>query len=312
MKKSYSVSLLIAALTMSSCMSDKRGENTINISGAYALYPLVIKWSEEYKKEHEEINFNISPAGAGQGMADALEGKVDLGLYSFEIEQEDREKGVWWVGLCSTTVLPTIYTNNPFLEKLKESGLTKEEFRGIFIDASITDWNEILDLSESKPIQVYTRSDASGAASTWAKYLGGEQKDLKGVGIQGDSALVKVVSKDPAGIAFNNATYVYNLNTGKKHPGVEVIPVDLNGNGTIDPEEDFYDTLDDILRAIEEGRYPSPPTRELYFVAKEKPKKQATIDFIEWSLTEGQKFVRETGYVLIEQEKINHYLNSLK
>ena len=244
-------------------------------------------------------------------MADALEGTIDLGLYSYEIEQEDIEKGVWWIGLCSNAVLPTIYTYNPYLDKLKESGLTKEEFKGIFIDGTITDWSEILDLNESVTIQVYTRSDASGAASTWAKYLGGSQKDLKGTGIEGDTALITVVSKDPAGIGFNNTTYVYNINTGKKRSGIEVIPIDLNGNGIIDPEEDFYDTQEAILEAIEEGKYPSPPTRELFFVAKDKPEKQAVIDFIEWSLTEGQKYVRESGYVLLEQDKINHYLDKL-
>jgi phosphate transport system substrate-binding protein len=311
MTRRNSIYLLIAAFIMSSCVSNKQEENTINISGAYALYPLVVKWAEEYKKEHEEINFNISAVGAGQGMADALGGIVDLGLYSFEIEQEDKDKGLWWVGLCSNAVLPTIYTYNPYLEELKECGLTKEEFKGIFIDATITDWSKIVDIDESKTIQVYTRCDASGAASTWAKYLGGKQKDLKGTCIQGDSALVAVVSKDPAGIGFNNTTYVYNINTGEKRAGIEVIPIDLNSNGIIDPEEDFYDTLEAILKAIEEDKYPSPPTRELYFVAKGKPEKKATIDFIAWALTEGQKFVRETGYVLLEQDKINHYLEDL-
>ncbi len=312
MKKRHFIYALVAAFLMSSCVTKKQKENTINISGAYALYPMAIKWSEEYKKEHEEILFNISTGGAGKGMADALAGKVDLGLFSRDIIQEELDKGVWWVGLCADAVLPTVYRNNPYLEKLKERGLTKEEFIGIFIDGSITDWGEILNLDESQKIQVYTRSDASGAASTWAKYLNGEQEDLKGIGISGDSALVEAVSKDPAGIAFNNTAYIYNKNSGKKHPAIEVIPIDINGNGTIDPEEDFYDSFEAILKAIKEGKYPSPPARELYFVAKGKPEKQATLDFIRWALTDGQKFVNETGYVAIEQDKINSYLKKLE
>jgi len=312
MKTNNFIYMILAAFILSSCMTKKQQENTINISGAYALYPLVIKWSEEYKKEHEEIRFNISTGGAGKGMTDALNGKVDLGLYSSEILQEDKDKGVWWVGLCTNAVLPTIYINNPYLKELKERGLTKEEFKGIFIDGSITDWGNILNLEESKAIQVYTRSDASGAASTWAKYLGGKQKDLKGIGIQGDSALVETVSKDPAGIAFNNTSYIYNKNTGLIRNAVEVIPIDLNGNGFIDPDENFYDTLETMLKAIAEGKYPSPPSRELYYVAKGKPVKQANIDFIKWSLTDGQIFVKETGYVPIEQDKINQYLLKLE
>ncbi len=312
MKKRNFFYVLLAAFLMSSCMSNKQKENTINISGACALYPMVIKWSEEYKKEHEEIQFNILAGGSGQGMADAIDGTVDLGLFSREILQEEKDQGVWWVGLCVDAVLPTMYKNNPHLERLKERGLTKEEFTGIFIDGSITDWGKVLNQDESGQIKVYTRSDASGAASSWAKYLGGKQEDLKGIGVQGDSALIVAVSKDPAGITFNNTAYIYSANTGKKRDVVEVIPIDINENGMIDPDEDFYDTFDDILDAIAKGIYPSPPTRELYFVAKGKPVKQATLDFIKWTLLDGQKFVKEAGYVPIDQDKINYYLNKLK
>ncbi|MFB6317619.1 PstS family phosphate ABC transporter substrate-binding protein [Saccharicrinis sp. FJH54] len=311
MKKRSFIYLILVAFILSACTSKKKQENTINISGAYALYPLVVKWAEEYKKDHENVQFNISAVGAGQGMADALESKVDLGLYSSVIEQEFIDKGVWWVGLCKNAVLPTVYLNNPYLKVLKNRGLKKEEFKGIFIDGTISDWNEILDLNAEAPIRVYTRNDASGAAGTWAKYLGGQQKDLKGIKIQGDSALLAQVIKDPEGIAFNNTSYIYNIHTGLKRNGIEVIPLDLNANGIIDPEEDFYDTFDSILEAIEKGNYPSPPSRELFIVARDKPDKPVVIDFINWSLTDGQKFIRATGYVPLEPGKIKRYLDKL-
>ena len=312
MKRIKFIYVLVATLLLSSCVSKEQKEKTLNFSGAFALYPMTIKWSEEYKKEHEEVRFNISAGGAGKGMADALASTVDLGMFSREIAQEEKDKGVWWVGLCIDAVLPTISADNPYLETLKNRGLTKEELTGIFIDGSITDWGDVLNVDESKEIQVYTRSDACGAAGTLAKYLGGKQEDLKGVGIHGDPALAEAVGKDPAGIAFNNTIFIYDIKTGKKRPGIEVIPIDINGNGTIDPEENFYDTFDAILKAIAEGAYPSPPARELYFVAKNKPEKQATLDFIKWTLTDGQEFIEEAGYVPISQDKINHYLNKLK
>lgn len=312
MKRIYFICVLVATLLLASCVSKKQKENTLNFSGAFALYPLTIKWAEEYKKEHEEVRFNISAGGAGKGMADALAGTVDLGMFSREILQEEKDKGVWWVGLCIDAVLPTISADNPYLETLKNRGLTKEELTGIFIDGSITDWGDLLNVNESKEIQVYTRSDACGAAGTWAKYLGGKQEDLNGIGIHGDPALAEAVGKDPVGIAFNNTIFIYDIKTGKKRPGIEVIPIDINGNDIIDPVENFYGTFDAILKAIAEGDYPSPPARELYFVAKGKPEKQATLDFIKWTLTDGQKMVSEAGYVPITQDKINHYLNKLK
>lgn len=310
MKKTalYCITLLIL---LSACVSKKEKENTLSFSGAFALYPLVIKWAEVYKEENPEVRFNISAGGAGKGMADALAGTVDLGMFSREITQAEKDKGVWWVGLCKDAVFPTISADHPYLEQLKKRGLTRKEFKSIFIDGTITNWNALLENTEPLQIQVYTRSDACGAAGTWAKYLGGKQEDLKGVGIHGDPGLAEAVSKDPSAIGYNNTAFIYDINTGRKHPGIEVVPIDLNENGRIDPEENFYEEFDNALKAIADKVYPSPPARELYFVAKGKPEKQTTLDFIKWTLTSGQDYLKSAGYVPISDEKLKEYLKKV-
>lgn len=303
---------LIVIVILSSCASRTRKENTISISGAFAIYPLVVRWSDEYQKEHPEVRFNISGGGAGKGMADALAEAVDLGMFSREITQAEKEKGVWWVGLTVDAVVPTISDKSPYLAALKKRGLTRDELKAIFIDKTVLSWEGLLGGQNNNQIAVYTRSDACGAAGTWAQYLGGKQENLAGIGIYGDPGLAEAVSKDPFGIAFNNTIFAYNVKTGEKLEGVEVVPIDMNENGIIDPEEDFYGSLDNILEAIANNVYPSPPARELYFVAKGKPQKKATIDFIEWTLTKGQDYVKEAGYVRIGQAKIDEYLIKLK
>ncbi len=85
MKKTSIIYLIVAALILSSCASKAKKERTITLSGAFALYPLVIKWTEEYKKVNPEVRFNISGGGAGKGLADALAEVVDLGMFSREI-----------------------------------------------------------------------------------------------------------------------------------------------------------------------------------------------------------------------------------
>ncbi len=312
MRNIYFICFLSISILFSACTSEKQKERTISLSGAFALYPLAVKWSEEYQKIHPELRFNITGGGAGKGMADALAGVVDLGMFSREITQEEKDRGVWWVGLTIDAVLPTISDQNPYLDILKSRGVTKNEFQKIFIDNSIKDWGEMLAVSSKKEMIVYTRSDACGAAETWAKYMEGKQEDLIGVGIFGDPGLAEAVSMDPAGIAFNNTIYVYDIKTGKKRPGMEVIPIDINENGSIDPEENFYDEHGGVLKAIAEEVYPSPPARELYFISKGKPTKNATLEFLRWTLTDGQKFVKEAGYVPIDQEKIDNYLEKLK
>lgn len=311
MKTKHLLILAIAVFVAASCVSKKRKEHTLNLSGAFALYPLTIQWSEEYKKENPDVRFNISAGGAGKGMADALAGAVDLGMFSREILQSEKDQGVWWVGLCIDAVIPTISSDNPYLTLIKNRGLTANEFRAIFIDGTITNWNQILEIEESNEIRIYTRSDACGAASTWAKYIGGVQEDLKGIGVHGDPAIAVAVAKDPLSIGYDNTNYVYDIKTGLKREGMEVMPIDINENGVIDPGENFYDTFEDILEAVDKEIYPTAAARELYFVAKGKPTKQETLDFIKWTLTVGQKYVREAGYVPISQDKIDHYLKQL-
>ena len=304
MKSKKLVVFLAVAIILSACSSGKKKEQTISLSGAFALYPMVIKWSEEYQKEHPEVRFNISAGGAGKGIADALSGAVDLGMLSRGIEQKEIDNGVWWVAVTKDAVIPTINSGNPILETISKRGVTRDEFRKIFITGEITNWNQLPGVGNDQVINVFTRSDACGAAATWAEFLGGKQEDLKGVGVFGDPGLAEAVVKDVKGVGYNNTIYLYDLKTGNKNQGIEVIPVDVNNNGTIDAEEAFYGKFDQILAAIGTGKYPSPPARDLYLVSKGKPQKQATIDFLKWIVTKGQAFVPEAGYVPLNSETL--------
>jgi phosphate transport system substrate-binding protein len=85
---------------------------------------------------------------------------------------------------------------------------------------------------------------------------------------------------------------------------MQVIPIDLNENGALDTDENFYSTIDELNKAIVEGKFPSPPARELYFVTKGKPTDVVVIDFLSWVLTEGQKFVSPSGFVQLPDSTI--------
>lgn len=286
---------------------------TISISGAFALYPLTIKWAEEYMKLHPDVTINVSAGGAGKGMTDALSEMVDLGMFSKEVSQEEKNKGAWWVAVTKDAVLATVNEKNPEIETIKTKGLTMEKFYDIFITKKITKWGMALDTKGKEAVNVYTRSDACGAAEMWAKYLNNKkQEDIQGVGVNGDPGVADAVKKDINGIGFNNIAYVFDVNTRKKYEGIEVAPIDINKNGKIDTEEMVYRNLDSIMAAIKDGRYPSPPARDLYFVSHGAPKSALVKDFIRWTLTEGQKYVNEAGYVLLAEESIKTELEKIK
>ncbi len=306
--------LVIGSLSVRKVSGQPKGElkGNISISGAFALYPLTVRWADEFRKIHPNVKFDISAGGAGKGMTDALSKMVDIGLVSREIYPEEVKKGAFAIAVTKDAVVPTISASNPNLKDILANGLDRDAAVSIFITGKTKTWGQALGTKSTIPIRVYTRSDACGAGETWAKYLGKKQEDLLGVGVFGDPGLAQAVSKDPSGIAFNNIGYVYDTKTKKPNPGVKVLPLDINDNGKIDPEENFYGTMDEIVNAIAAGKYPSPPARDLYFVTAGKPIKKELVEFIKWSLTEGQKYVVESGYVNVSKEKLSSGLEKLR
>ena len=291
-------------------------KGTIAMSGAWALYPMAVKWAEEFQRIHPKVRIDVAAGGAGKGMADALAQVVDIGNVSRDIYPAEIKKGAWWVSVTKDAVVPTVNENNPVLKDLLSKGVKRETFIGIWITEEAKDWKDIIPVSEKvfgkTDLHVYTRSDACGAAKTWAKFLGKEQEDLLGVGVYGDPGLAEAVKKDILGIGFNNINYAYDTKTKRQVKGIRVLPIDLNGNDRIDKDEDFYNSRDEVVKAIATGKYPSPPARDLHFVSQGKPKRKVVIEFIKWVLTSGQKYVSEAGYINLTEEKLQEGLKKLE
>jgi phosphate transport system substrate-binding protein len=312
--RSISIAIFISIIILlAGCVSPESGRNrkgelkgTISISGAFALYPMTVKWAEEFQKQYPEVKIDISAGGAGKGITDVLSGMVNLAMVSRGISQSEIDQGAWFLAVTKDAVLPTINNQNPVLEDLLKKGFTLEMFQEIYLNSKTRTWGEFLDLPDQNKINVYTRSDACGAAEMWGKYLGENQESLLGIGVFGDPGIADAVKNDKYGIGFNNVIYAYDIKSRKKYEGMEVIPIDLNGNRLIDPEENFYGSLETIMNAIQTNKYPSPPARDLYLVSKGKPTDLVVIAFLNWILSEGQKFVNEGGYVQLPDEKINN------
>ena len=305
--------LIISTVNVPKIYSQEKKSGQISISGAFALYPMVIRWADEYKKINPDVRFDISAGGAGKGISDVLNGMVEIGMVSREIYQEEIKKGAFPVAVTKDAVVAVVNELNPAINDIMTKGLKKDAGNNIWVTGKYTTWAQAFGTKNSSPIHIYTRSDACGAAEMWAKYFGKKQEDLLGVGVFGDPGLAQAVRKDPLGIGFNNIGYAYDATTRKQIKGIRVVPIDLNNNGKIDPDENFYDSMNDLIAAIASGKYPSPPARELFFVMKGSPVKNKVLtDFIRWVLSDGQKYVNEAGYIALPNEKIKSEIERLK
>lgn len=314
--------IAVMSLLMAACGSvnstpvpaaeDGQLSGTISVSGAFALYPMMTVWAEEFQKVNPDVQFDVQGGGAGKGMTDTIAGAVDIGMISRTIKPEEEAQDIFWVSVTKDAVFPIISAENPFAADIMAKGISQEIFAKIFISGEIKTWGEVTGNPEgAEEIHGYTRSDACGAGEMWAKYSGGKAQDeLKGIGINGEPAMVDTVLKDPLGIGYGNLNSVFDLITGNTIPGVIVPPIDINGNGQADAEE-VYTVKEDAFNAVADGTYPSPPARFENLATKGKPA-GLTLAFIKWILTDGQQYLEQAGYVPLTPEQQAESLTKLE
>ncbi len=285
---------------------------TISVSGAFALYPMMTVWADEFTKLHPNVQFDVQGGGAGKGMTDTIAGAVDIGMISRSIKAEEEAQNIFWVAVAKDAVFPIISAENPVAADIIAKGISQETFNKIFITGEIKTWGEVVGRPEvTDEIHVYTRSDACGAGEMWAKFSGGKvQDDIKGVGINGEPALVDTVIKDPLGIGYSNLNSVFDMSSGSLVPGSIVPPVDVNSNGQADADE-YYQTKDEAVNAVSSEKYPSPPARFENLATLGKPT-GLTLAFIEWILTDGQQYLGQAGYVPLTPEQQAESLQKMK
>ncbi|MGZ7046324.1 MAG: substrate-binding domain-containing protein, partial [Candidatus Aminicenantales bacterium] len=73
---------------------------SLSLSGAWALYPLALKWAEEFQKLYPGARVDVQAGGAGKGIADVLAGSVDIGMVSRDINPAETDKGALAVAVA--------------------------------------------------------------------------------------------------------------------------------------------------------------------------------------------------------------------
>ena len=280
-------------------------KGTITVSGAWALYPMMVRWGEEFTKLHPAgaVRHLGGRRGQGDGRCPGRRSGHRHGLARHRgrgggqgrvLGRGDQGRGVP-VGERRRT---------PSWRICSPRGSPRRVFTKIYITGEITNWGQVVGRPEiTDPIHVYTRSDAAGAPDTWAKYLGKKQENLLGIGVYGDPGIAEAVVKDPLGIGYNNLNYAFDPNTGKAGGRCGRAADRRQRRWRGGRRRAAARPRPRRLRPWSPGKYPSPPARMLNLVTKGKPTGLAR-DFLLWIVGDGQKFLDEAGYVPLTPEQV--------
>ncbi len=311
--------LLSAILFLSCCKQVSTREERplpshpgpIKIAGAYALLPLTKVWIAEFTKTHPYAQFELEGIGSGRGLNEIINKKIDLAMISSEIVSTT-DSLLWVIPVARLGVIPIINNQNPYLKEIMKKGMKKDDMADLFAGYPVKTWGDIYGKPASDKVDVYLRSDSSGATDVLGKYLWLAPNEMKGYPVEGEEKMIESIKKDPLSLGYCNFIYTMDPSTHSFRTDVAIVPLDLNQNGNLEPKEKFYDSIDHLQRAMWLGKYPCALTRNLYFAANGKPDTREVVEFLIWVLTEGQNYVAPQGYIELHSFEIPPRLYALK
>lgn len=283
-----------------------------SVSGAYALYPLVRKWADDFMLINPEIKIDVTKTGTGQGIDDLLAKKNQLAMISRPLTEEEMNAGLWSVPVAKDGVAPIVNQKNPYLEKILDQGLSPDEFIKAFTGDKQITWGEVLGTKGKEKIIVFSRADESGAADVFADFLFKKSSELKGIRVTGDEEMIKSVQENIFALGFCNFSYAFDRNTGERIKDIQIIPSDLDFDNKIDRKEIPFNNLQESHRGLWLGIYPKILCRELTISSLGKPVDPAIVEFLKYILTDGQESIKKTGLCELNDVYLEYSLDRLK
>jgi phosphate transport system substrate-binding protein len=282
------------------------------ISGAYALSPLVRMWANDFMKIHPGVSIDVRVTGTGQGIADLIDKKVQLGMISRPLNDEEKEAGIWVIPVAKDGVALIINQKNPYMTRIMKQGLSPDEIQKLFTVDNPPGWGELLDTAGKESVMVHIRGDESGAADMLAGFIYRKASDLKGIRVTGDDEMINSIKNNPLAIGFCNFSFAFSLPSGEREENIQIIPFDLDFDNSINRSEMPFQNLEVAHRSIWLGIYPENLCRELTLGSIGKPQDPVIIAFLNYVLTDGQEVIKEAGLCELNSIYLKYARESLE
>ena len=318
------------ALSLGACGGTQTTEGTggsssgqsVSLTGAGASFPapLYQKWFAEYNKQNPDIKVAYQSVGSGAGVEQFTQQTVDFGASDVAMKDDEIaavDRGVVLLPMTAGSVV--LAYNLPGVEGLK---LSRQAYIDILL-GKITKWNDPaiastnagVDLPDSEITVVY-RSDGSGTTGVFTKHLSavssewkdkvGEGKTVEwptGIGAKGNEGVTAQIQQTEGSIGYIEYGYA-------KLQGIPAASLENKAGNYIAPSSESAAetlsavTLPENLRAFitdPEGANSYPVVSYTWILAYQSyddaTKLDAFKEVVNWSLTEGQNFAEELGYI---------------
>lgn len=299
MKKVLLTIAAILTLGLGNVLAEDNHTNSVRtIKSPRFARPLVEKWIEEYAKTEPGVTFQIAK---GQG-------ESDLSVAIADQQEKTQDLFSHWIYIGETAVLPITARSSEAARLLEGKHLNAKKLKQLFFFND--DFDE--DVKKNKTFEtiiIYSGSNASSVASSFAHNFGEESSSFRGKRISGDDLFLNTaIAKDPLGVTFNALSNIFDLKSRHLKSDLSLIGLDLKK----DLEKSFSDngTLDEILLLLENGK-PAEVAVEKVGISFNNAD-EAVNRFLQWILENGTKYNHEYGLLNLDNKETNDQIHKVQ
>ena len=261
--------------------------------------PLVEKWIEEYAKTEPGVVFQIVRGSVNQD-------NIDLNVVSDYQNNSTDFSHIIYFG--ETAVLPITARSSEAARLLEGKHLNSKKLKQLFFLDDDFD-EDVKKIKAFENIIVYSGSNASSVASSFARHFGEESSSFRGRRISGDDLFLNTaLSKDPMGVSFNALPNIFDLNSRHLKNDISLISLDVKKELV----NSFSDegSLDDVLNILESGKISEIAIEKVGVSYNQAD--DAVNQFLQWVLDSGVKYNHEYGLLNLDRKETSTQLDKVR
>ena len=303
MKKIALTIAVLLSLNISTIWAEGNSTNASSVH--YVKAPhfarlLVEKWITEYAKTQPGVEFQIAKGNQNQE-------NIDLNVV-FDHQDTKPQDFSHIVYFGEFAVLPITASGSEAAKVLEGKHLNSKKLKQLYFLNEDFD-EEVKKNKQFEKLVIYSGSNASSVASSFAHNFGEESSNFRGKRISGDDLFLNTaLSKDPLGVSFNALPNIFDLQSRHIKDNLTIIGIDVKKS----LEESFSDkaTLDELIATLEDGKVSEIAIEKIGVSFNQAD--DAVNRFLEWVLTDGTKYNHEYGLLNLDNKQAQVQIEKVK
>ena len=303
MKKIALTIAVLLSLNISTIWAEGNSTNASSVHYVKAPHfarPLIEKWITEYAKTQPGVEFQIAKGNQKQA-------NIDLNVV-FDHQDTKPQDFSHIVYFGEFAVLPITASGSEAAKVLEGKHLNSKKLKQLYFLNEDFD-EEVKKNKQFEKLVIYSGSNASSVASSFAHNFGEESSNFRGKRISGDDLFLNTaLSKDPLGVSFNALPNIFDLQSRHIKDNLTIIGIDVKKS----LEESFSDkaTLDELIATLEDGKVSEIAVEKIGVSFNQAD--DAVNRFLEWVLTDGTKYNHEYGLLNLDNKQAQVQIEKVK